>query len=1335
MEEPKKSEQKSTLQAWLNRKNKIQQKAEIQVMEESLPTVLSYGQQRLWLLQQLFPDNPFYQYSHLYRFRGSLNILHLETAFGEVVQRHSILRTSFIRTDEGIRQFAQADLKANIQVHDLREFPTEDREAEANKRISQIARQPFDLSRPPLFRLNLLQLADDQHWLLFDVHHIIGDRWSLEIINREIATYYSLLQNGTFSSPTPLDFQYADYARDQQTRGIADEDLEFWQQELSGELPGLALPQDFIRPAQPSFAGDIIHRHLPMHLSRGLKDLCKSLQTTPFVLFLAAFKALLCRYTGQNDILVGSPFSNRDHSSLEKLIGFFNETLVLRSRLSPEMSFKELVAQLKKGTLKAFAHKNMPFDVLVRQLKPERGSTYNPFFEVMFLYNTPVPDISFGVQVELEEEMLDLGSSKFDLTLYLNERSDHLQLSLEYSTDLFKASTIDRLLAHFENLLAGILKKPDSKIHELPLLGDEERHRMVMEWNSTLLPLPELSGIHQLLEQRARRQPKQTALTDDLGSLSYETLNRRADRLAHQLINSGLKINQIVGLYSDRGTDLFVGMFGILKAGAAYLPLDPEYPAERIRFMLEDSGAEWIVTQQNLADLLPADKKAKLFLIESIDTTFAEAVPLPELQADDLAYIIYTSGSTGQPKGVPISHRNLIHSTSARFHFYPKNPGRFLLLSSFSFDSSVAGIFWTLCSGGTLVLPPKRIEQDLAALTSLIKTNAVSHTLLLPSLYGLLLQHASITDLSSLQCVIVAGEACAPALADQHFRRLPKTSLYNEYGPTEATVWCIAHEIKPEDARSSIPIGRPISNVQAYVLDQQLNPVPPGVPGELYIAGAGVSKGYLNRHELTRERFLPIPFVETTDARMYKTGDLVRYRDNGILDYLGRADHQVKIRGYRVEPEEIANHLLEYEGVTDAVVLAERSGSGPAAPLRLIAYLAGLKQDKIPELKQYLHNKLPSYMVPVAILALSELPRLPNGKLDRKGLPKAEEIQISQTSGYQAPATELEIYLAQIWQEALGLEQIGTNDNFFEIGGDSLLSIKMVAIARKKGIGLAPNQLFQYQTIARLASSIMEKAAFSSLVPLKREGSQNPLFCIHSGGAHVFFYRAFAAHLPERRPVYALQPAGLDGTGEYPGSIEDMAAHYIREIRAVQAAGPYHILGTCFSNAVALEMGNQLRAIGEQVDLYIIDSGPVHLVGDASWGKSATFRRLFDLLQRGDFSRIKRKLLNRIRPQQKNSVTWEAISSDHELRSVVERMNEAYAHYSWTPFPGRIRFIRSSEFHGRKDKKYHLQQWLKLAGDGLEVHVVPGHHLTLFEEPEVQSLAECIASCLSAENI
>lgn len=1326
---------KSSLEKWLKHKKNAAPKESIEVQEEHTPTVLSYSQKRLWLLQKLFPDNPFYQYGHIYRFRGHLNIDFLQQSFRPLTEKYSILRTTFQETAQGPRQVAQASSSLHIEVEDLSAIPQDQQIQQAEQIIRTDLSKTFDLTQLPLIRLKLLRFSETSHWLVLNMHHIVIDRWSLDLINKEISGQYLALKNNEpVPELSPLPFQYSDYARWQQNQKVSDKDLDYWLKKLSGDLPSFSFPPDFPRPAIPSYQGAMLNRPLSTELTHRLRAFCKEANTTMYVVLLSAFKAVLHLYSDQNDILVGSPFSNRDKSSLEQIVGLFNETVVLRTAVSAEISFRALVEKVKTTTFEALAHKNVPFETLVQKLNPERQGSHNPLFQVMFSYKTMVPPPDFGEDIQVEEDTLDMRVAKFDLTLYGLDSDAGLVIDLVYATDLYKAATAERLMDYLEMFLEEVTHKPDIGLGQISLLNPAEKKLLINDWNNTQAQVPDKSGIHQFMENQALRHPTRKAVVFQGAALSYSDLNAQAEAVAQKLLSLGVQADTPVGLYCRRSIEMVVGIFGILKAGAAYLPLDPEYPAERIAFMLSDSETSLILSQEELTPQLPGTSGRTVITFESIASNpTSSSRELPSISPDQLAYIIYTSGSTGLPKGVPITHANLIHSTAARFSFYPEDPSCFLLMSSFSFDSSVAGIFWSLCSGGKLLLAKKRIEQDIDELSQLIFQHGVTHTLMLPSLYTLLLAHSPAERLRSLNSVIVAGEACPNVLVHQHFQCLPAVKLYNEYGPTEASVWCIAHEIQPAD-QHTVPIGRPIDNTQVYILNKALKPVPIGAAGELYIAGNGLASGYLNRPELSRERFIRNPFSEDQQVKMYKTGDLARYTDIGIIEFLGRADHQIKIRGHRVEPDEIAALLLNFPNLKEAVVIARQSNELKPSAYQLIAYFNGIEADQIDELREFLRVKLPDYMIPAALIRLETFPRLPNGKIDRKALPAPEETDFVRHSEFVPPGTELEIQLAEIWQQILQKEQIGINDNFFDIGGDSILSIQIVAQARKAGLSLAANQLFQHQTIAELSKSITEKDPdiHSSLVPLKKNGQQSPLFCIHSGGAHVFFYQALAKNFGADRPLYALQPKGLEKEGHYHAGIEDMAAFYIQEIKQVQSNGPYHILGTCFSNAVALEMAKQLRGQGEEIaKLFIIDSAPVHLLGNIPNNKKlTTLKRFWGLVRRGDLYRIKQKISNRFKSTNKRLERLEKIKPEKDLREMIESLNGAYNQYNWSPFSGKIDFIRSSEFHNRSDKKYHLQQWNKLAKNGLDIHVVPGHHLTLFEEPEVQGLAQKLEACL-----
>jgi amino acid adenylation domain-containing protein/non-ribosomal peptide synthase protein (TIGR01720 family) len=1087
------SDKDNLLARWLNKKNKPQEKhklSEISKKPEGSAAVLSYGQQRLWFLQQLFPENPFYNYAEIYMLSGQLEVDYLIRGFEYITQRHSILQSTFhVEKEQAVQKRSEAatfdyrfvDLSLEIPEKQLQK-------AEAIAIAS--AKETFDIHTGPLTRIVLIKIDEHRHMLVIIMHHIITDKWSMRVLREELSQVYNALCNGQTPVLPPLPFQYEDYAYWQKSKDVDPKQIKYWKEKLAGSTPFLNLPTDHQKPDSPSFKGAFNTRVLNPELSEQLKKLSKQSNTTLFVLLLTAYKILLTRYSGEEDILVGTPITNRDQTALEKLIGFFNDTLVLRSDLGGDPRFIDLLNDVRGTVLEAFSNKDTPFETLVKTLKPDRYLSSNPLFQVMFLFHKVPENPSFGPDLTFEYSPFDFGVSKFDLTLYISEEKEHLSATIEYTTDLFDNSTIDRMHDHFRNLLEQIVSNPNQRISTLHLLSPEEKHRQIVEWNDTHIELPTVKGIHQFIEKYAHETPNAKAVSFQDTSYTYAELNEKADRIANKLRALGVGPNIPVGLCAERSLNMVVGILGILKSGGAYLPIDPEYPAERIDFMIQDAAVPFVLSQADQIKTFEGTSSTLLNL-EQILQEPVNNIPLEAnaVSSSDLAYIIYTSGSSGRPKGVPVSHENIIHSTFARFDYYPNQPGNFLLLSSFAFDSSMVGIFWTLCVGGNLVLTKKKVEQDMTGLGNLISKHKITHTLLLPSLYNLLLQSVEADQLNTLNTVMVAGEACTPGLCQQHFDTIPAADLFNEYGPTEASVWCTAHQLKPEDAKGSIPIGLPIANTSIYILDENFQPVPVGVAGELYVGGVGVTQGYINRPDLTNERFLKHPFNKEA-GKIYKTGDLAKYRPDGIIDFLGRADHQVKVRGYRIELTEISDVLNKYPSVNEAIVFVKKEDTDKEQSYhtqRLVACFNAEQKIQQADLQKYMKAQLPEYMIPSAFIQLDEMPHLPNGKLDMNTLYAIEvKPQVADTSNYQAAQTPMEQKLVEIWETVLGFKPIGTHDNFFAIGGDSILSIQINGKARKEGIKLSPNQIFENQSIRELAASVkieVEEPENIDLVP------------------------------------------------------------------------------------------------------------------------------------------------------------------------------------------------------------------------------------------------------------
>ncbi len=1089
---------KNTLDLWRARKQKAAVVVRISPRPAGVPVPLSRGQERLWFLQQMQPDNPFYQYAHVYDFRGALHITALTDAFQLVAQRHSVLRTNFRETENGVAQHISPDVIIPVETVDLSHLTLEKQREKLAELTRERARRTFDLSNDALLRVTVFQLNDKAFSVLLSMHHIIGDRQSLLLLHEELAAAYRELTTGENTHISPLDIQYGDYAYWQKTQQTKAKDRDFWLQQLAGDLPVTTLPADAEDGGANDFAGASMTKIFSEKLSAELKETAKNLGVTPFVLFSAAFQILLYRYTGQEDLLVGTPFTNRDKTELEKLIGFFNETLVLRGDLRGNPTFSELIARTKKRTTEAFAHKNMPFEELVKALKIERSGTENPLFRTMFLYNAAQPLPLFAPDLTVTESVYDLGVAKFDLTLFITDRGENLSAAFEYATHLYQPQTIENLHRHFENLLKAIVAQPEAKISDLEMLTIAEKEDLLFERNKTKIDLPAGENVLTLFTKQAKEKPETTCLSVAGKNYTYAAIDTRSRQVAAALQAQNIGRDDIVGLHVGRSAEMLVGILGILRAGAAYLPLDPDYPAERLDFMLADARVELVLTTENLQSQLSKNDLQILTFNKAENFGKVKDNALSEVENSQLAYVIYTSGSTGKPKGVPVSHENLYYSTAARFHFYEQQPQAFLLMSSFAFDSSIAGIFWTLTQGGTLVLPPKRSEQDPAALAQIIAENRVTHTLMLPSLYTLLLDYGAAKNLQSLNTIMVAGEACTPATVRAHFRTLHRANLYNEYGPTEGTVWCTAHKITPEDATGTVPIGLPIPNVQNYILDKNRRPVPAGVAGELYIGGRGLAAGYLYRPDLTAEKFVEVNLTENRHERLYRTGDAARYRADGKIEFLGRIDRQVKIRGYRIEPDEIAAVLQNCAGVQEAVITVIEAENGK----QLAAFFTG-ENAKEKDVRATLKNALPAYIMPTFFTHLAEFPRLPNGKIQHGKLPQPTGRTLTKDADFAAPQTEAERKIAAVWEEVLQVTPIGLHDNFFDIGGDSVLSIKITAKLRAAGFSLAANALFRQQTVGELAAAISEKTPDNDLVVKNLQVTQHPL---------SFMQQAFLLH-------------------------------------------------------------------------------------------------------------------------------------------------------------------------------------------------------------------------------
>ncbi|RZK13107.1 MAG: amino acid adenylation domain-containing protein [Flavobacterium sp.] len=918
-----KTNQNSLLNKWLNRVKKSDEPKGVQPRPDGVKVPLSFGQQRLYFLQQLYAGNPFYHYADAYKFKGKLDVESLIKSYEIAAQRHDILRTkTVIENGRAIQQIDDKPL-FEISEFDLVDSPETDREKIAQELADGEARKSLESPDGYKMRISILRLKEEEFWMILTMHHIIMDKWSMNLLQNEVAEYYQKLVNGEEVKFSPLAIQYADYAYWQSLRKPNAENLAYWKNKLEDSLAFLQLPTDFPRPNRPTFRGAYSSQKLPGELSNNLKKFCRERSKTLYTVVLAAYKILLKRYSGETDILVGSPVTNRDEIALERLIGFFDDTLVLRSDLSNDPTFTDLLEQVWTTTQAAFAHKDMPFEVLVKSLKPDRYLNHNPLFQVMFIYHKVPKMPHFGKDLAMRHQPFDFGVAKFDLTLFIAEEEGEITATFEYAKDLFELETIERMHEHLRKLLEEIVKDPNQPISQLDIITDQET-KAFAEWNDTNSDQTSVQSIIDLFNEQVASNPQKSALSFQKEKLTYEELNRRANSVANYLLKLNLDGRRPVGLLTEPSIDMVIGILGVLKAGLAYLPLDAEYPKKRLHFILHDSSASVVLTQKHLSHLL-SDHSVSIQTIDEIFASESSAEPIlpAPINKEDLAYVIYTSGSTGQPKGVCVTHNNLMYSTMARFNYYPTQPGNFLLMSSFSFDSSVAGIFWTLLSGGKLVLTERRTEQDLNSLGEIFAREEITHTLLLPTLYKTLLKNLPKGVFDTFITVIVAGEACTKSLCDEHFDTLPHVELYNEYGPTEGTVWATVYKTTAAESGLNVPIGKPIANSQIYILDEDLNHVPVGVPGELFIGGKGVAKGYFNNAELTNKSFIQNIFDPVCSEKLYRTGDICRFKSDGTIEFFGRKDNQVKLRGYRIEFGELQEAIAQLSNVREVVVKLE----------------------------------------------------------------------------------------------------------------------------------------------------------------------------------------------------------------------------------------------------------------------------------------------------------------------------------------------------------------------------------------------------------------------------
>ncbi len=1046
---------------------------------DSIPQ--SFAQQRLWFFDRLAPNTPAYNVPYATKLTGKLHIPVLEDALAGVIDRHAILRTTFAMIDGNPVQLICSAVPFSLRLIELNHLPAMHRLSEAHRLATAEARQPFDLARGPLLRVALLRLDAQEHVLLLTLHHIIFDAWSVQVFFRELAALYEAFSAGRPPPLPELPIQYADYAvwqRERSGNDVFKTQLAYWKRQLAGAPPVLALPTDRPRPPARSYRGAVHTFAFPTALTTALRRLSQREAVTLFMAVFAAFQVLLARYTGQDDIVIGIPVANRTQPETEDLIGFFVNTLALRTDLSGNPSFRELLGRVRKAALDAYSHQDLPFEQLVEALQPERDLSYTPLCQVVFqLREAPIVPATLG-DLAVYVIPVETAAAKFDLSVNFEIVAEGLAGDITYDTDLFDANTIARLTGHLQTLLAGIVADPNRRLSELPLLTPTEQRQVLEEWNATAAQYPQDRCVHELFEAQVERTPDAVALVLDDQHLTYRELNARANQLAHHLRELTVGPEVLVGLCAERSLEMVIGLLGILKAGGAYVPLDLGYPSDRLAFMFADAQAPVLLTQERLVGRLPIQGARPLRLDadwEAIARHGTENLA-SGATAENLAYVIYTSGSTGRPKGTLIPHRGLVNYLSWCTQAYAVADGQGAPIhSSIAFDLTITGLFAPLLVGRTVHLLPD--GHGVEALSKALRRRpGFSIVKITPAHLQLLRQQMPPQDaVGGARAFVIGGETLKAESTAFWQEVVPETALINEYGPTETVVGCCVYRVPPgRHTMGAIPIGRPIANTQLYVLDRYLQAVPIGVPGELYIGGDGLARGYLDRPGLTAERFVPHPFSTIPGARLYRTGDLARYLPTGDLECLGRIDNQVKIRGFRVELGEIEAILSAHPAVQQSVVVVREDAPGDR---RLVAYVVSQPpQATSNELHCYVKERLPDYMVPSSVVLLDALPLTVHDKVDYQRLLASNlGIQPARGTACVAPRNAMERAVATTWQSILAIEMVGAHDNFFDLGGHSLSLLRVQsALAELIGRAVSVVDLFQYPTVSSLAQYLTQ---------------------------------------------------------------------------------------------------------------------------------------------------------------------------------------------------------------------------------------------------------------------
>ncbi|MDJ0659614.1 MAG: amino acid adenylation domain-containing protein [Crocosphaera sp.] len=1349
---------------------KKEQKSQVSMVNSPL----YFAQERIWFQEQLEPNSTAYNIVQPFIFKGKLDLEIFEKSIQAVVDRYESLRTIFVVENEKPMQKVIPQLSLTLPLVDIAHLSLVEQENKIEAFVSQELEEKFNLSVAPLFRLKLLRLSAQKYCFLLTTHHIIADGWSYGIFLKDLERFYqAFLENKTPTLPD-LPIQYTEYAikeRRQLQGEVLTTKMAYWREHLQGNLPILQLPTDYTPPEQRSAPPGRKTTILSSSMTEKLKTLSLQEGATLYMTLLTALNILLYRYSNQEDLIVGTAIAGRVRKESRNLIGCFINTLALRTDVSGNPSFRELLQRVRQVTLGGLKHSDLPFEQLLKQLKIKRDGTVNPVFQVLFNFTSPMSSLKFP---ELDVTPLDRrqgGTALMDLVINIQETDQGLNIVFEYDQDIFASETIQRMITHFEVLLRGIIDNPEKSIGSLPLLTQSEQEQILVEWNNTGAEYPKEKCIHQLFEEQVERTPDLVALVYEKQELTYQELNQKANQLGHYLQNLGVKPESLVGICVDRSLELVIAILAILKAGGSYVPLDPTYPLDRLDNIIKTSEMSVVITDEpnqgkiSSLGIIPISLDHMEEQIAAKSTNNLELLVSPE----QLAYVIYTSGSTGTPKGVMIEHKSVVNLSEQleKMIYLGKERLKIGLNGSFAFDTSVKQII-QLLKGHTLEIIPQEIRLDEKKLLSFLSTHHIDSIDCTPGQLETWLEAGLLNISNSPRSILVGGEN----IGQKTWKTLSEAEeirFFNLYGPTECTVDATICPIKnyPEQ-----PIlGYPLGNVRVYILDKSLQPVPMGVAGEIHIGGVGLARGYFKRKELTEERFITNPFGS---GKLYKTGDLGKYLSDGSIQYLGRIDHQVKIRGFRIELGEIETVLTTHPQIREAIVTLLENDNGNKV---LVAYLVGVNISN-KELRSYLEQKLPDYMMLNTFVWLEKMPLTANGKIDRRSLPIPDLTRNESSETFMTPTNDIEGELVAIWEDILGIQPIGIQDNFFELGGHSLISVRLFSrIEQIFSVKLPLSTLFKAPTVRELAQQIQEITKgkiWESLVMIKPGTPNTPaVFIVHDGDGETILYHTLAHHLESERRVYGLRPNGKVGYPLLQTTIKAIASHYIDQIRTVQPQGPYLLGGFCLGGNIAFEMAGQLQSQGEEVALlFLLDSLEIQARGGEQITNKARSQRISQLFtQNQDKGKLQRltsigtqlsqKLKNFLfyKSQQnfkkfKNRVLIPLYSyylqRNKDLPQFLQNISirellDFYITGNYRPphYQGQVVLVISTEViisdhptiddtpvrYFGKDPEY--LGWQRWSTEKITVYEVPGGHSSMLQDPYAQFLAEKLQNSIN----